>query len=99
MLAMFGNPLGQDVAWKFLKAHWDEFKPMYEGLHGLTRLVEGVGHMVGEDVLKDVKSFFSTHPEKDIMITIRQVIEKIEANTSWQQRDLPRLTAFLSKNS
>ena len=98
LLAMFGNSTAQKITWEFLKKHWDAFENMYKGLHGFTRLIEGAGDMVGGEMLSDVRNFFETHKVEAVEMSMRQVLERIEANTNWQQRDLEKISAFL-KNS
>ncbi len=95
IMAVFGNDKGQVLAWDFVKKHWDLFEKEYKGLHGFSRLIEGVGSMIGEDVLTDVKAFFAQHPTEELDRTMSQVIERIELNTAWLERDKEKLKEFL----
>lgn len=97
LMAVFGNEKGQDMAWDFVKKHWSLFEKEYKGLHGFTRVIEGAGSMVGKEALADVRHFFAQHPTEELQRTMNQVLEKIELNTAWLERDKEKLREFFNQ--
>ncbi len=98
VMTVFGNQKGQQLAWEFVKKHWDMFEKAYKGLHGFSRLIEGAGDMVGKEQLADVMEFFAKHPVEEVERTMSQVVERIELNTAWLERDREKLTQFFESN-
>ena len=95
ILAMFGNPKGQQLAWNFVKAHWEEFVKRYEGQHSFTRLIDGAGEMASLEAAADIERFFADHPTPTLSRTIQQAIERIYAHVEWLENDGESITAFL----
>lgn len=97
IMAMFGNEKAQELTWNFITVNWELFAKEYQGLHGFTRLIEGAGNMVGKELLLGVKDFFAKHPTSELQRTMSQVVERIELNTAWLERDRQALLDFFGK--
>lgn len=68
---------------------------MYVGLHGFTQVIEGAGGIASSSLRDDIADFFAHHEEIDLKRTIEQVLEKIDANIAWLQRDREKIEKFL----
>jgi len=100
IMVMLGyNPKARLIAWKFLKEHWDDFHKKYEGnLTLLVRTLEGVtSGFADKENLSDIKKFFRAHPLKEAKRTMKQVVETIETNIKWRNRDLKEIKNWLVK--
>lgn len=92
---IFGNHYGRTLAWEFIVKHWDVFEKEYKGLHGFSRLVEGIGDIASKDLRIAVVDFFNTHKVEELALTINQGIERIDANIDWFNRDGEKIKLFL----
>ena len=92
---VFGNHHGRRLAWNFITTHWDLFEKEYKGLHGFSRLVEGIGDIASTELLAEVTDFFAKHKVEELDLTIKQGIERIAANIAWLDRDGEKINAFL----
>ena len=91
--AVAGNLHGRDLAWSFVKDHWEEFDRRYGGGgFGLMRLVSICGIFVDAEKLADVESFFQEHPAPAAERTIRQSLERIRLNIRWLERNNSELS-------
>ena len=91
--AVAGNLRGRDLAWSFVKDHWEEFDRRYGGGgFGLMRLVSTCGIFVDAEKLADVESFFQEHPAPAAERTIRQSLERIRLNIRWLERNNAELS-------
>lgn len=92
------NPLGRDVWWNFLQKNWKTLVSRYgEGGLTLGRAVKAIGGSAEEKHLKSFKKFFKTHPAPGAKRSIDQVIERLEGNIAWLQRDKKIIEKFLKK--
>ncbi|MDE2590865.1 MAG: M1 family metallopeptidase, partial [Patescibacteria group bacterium] len=92
---MFGNHHGRKLAWEFIVRYWDVFEKEYKGLHGFSRLIEGIGDIASKKMRAEVVGFFDSHKVEELGLTIRQGIERIDANIDWLDRDGKKIRAFL----
>lgn len=91
------NPKAQKLTWKFIKANWQLLRTRYEGEHGFSRFIEGIGGMTTKEMLADVKDFFAKNNVRELERTIEQVIEQIEGNIDWWERDGENIKTFLER--
>jgi puromycin-sensitive aminopeptidase len=96
--AVFGNSHGKKLAWECITKNWSLFEKEYKGLHGYTRLIEGIGSFASSTMLAEIESFFTTHPAEELQLTIKQGIERIKANIAWLERDGDKISVFLEKH-
>ncbi len=95
IMLVFGNPHGKRLAWNFITTHWLLFEKEYKGLHGFSRLIEGVGEIASKEMLTEVEDFFAAHKVKELARTINQAVERINANIDWLNRDGEKILEFL----
>lgn len=92
---LFQNPNAQNMTWQFIKKHWATYQKIYGGLHGFTRVIDGAGSIASPALRDDIAQFFARHPQEDLTRTVSQVLEKIDANIAWLQRDVAAIEKFL----
>ena len=92
------NPSGSELAWDFLKNNWDEFNRRYgEGGFSLMRLVGTPSNFNTIEQLKDVESFYKSHPTVAADRSINQTIENIKINIAWLNQNSEELGNWLNK--
>jgi puromycin-sensitive aminopeptidase len=91
------NPRGRELAWDFVKGHWEEFDRRYGGGGFLLmRLIESVtSHFASTERAQEVAEFFQEHPAPSAARTIQQCLERIRINTRWLARNREPVTAWL----
>ena len=90
----FGNRKGREVTWEFVTTHWDELLEKMEGL-SLDWIIEGAASVVSEKLFSDIKTFFASHPHPKLEKRMKQVVEQIESNIAWKNRDRESIEKFL----
>lgn len=93
----FGNEYAQEITWNFLKKNWDILFEKFKGEHSLSRLVEGAGSIVSLSLKEEIEEFFRQRPTEEIQRTLKQVVEQIESNLAWKERDQENIAVFLQK--
>jgi aminopeptidase 2 len=93
----FSNEYGREITWEFLKKHWEVLHAKLMGQHGLGRLIEGAGVVVDPQIRNDIQQFFADNPTEELSRTIDQVLEQIDSNIAWANRDRESITTFLQK--
>ncbi len=89
------NSYGRDVAWEFIQKNWDIYKKKYEGVHGLSRIIGGLGSFTSEKTADEIKTFFAKNTVSEIERTLKQVVERIRANAQWLERQSNEVEKFL----
>lgn len=90
------NPVGRDIWWNFLKKNWKTLVSRYgEGGLTLGRAVKAIGGSAEKKHLKAFQTFFKTHPAPGAKRSIDQVIERLEGNIAWLERDGKIIKKFL----
>jgi len=92
---------GRTLCWKFLKANWETFVKKLEGGMGLLGHVvkASTGSGSSQEWLDDVVHFFNSHSAAGIERTIQQVIESIQANVAYLNRNKENVTAWLKQQN
>lgn len=93
--SVWSNPVGRDLAWRFVKKHWSTFLSRYGGGYSLSRLVKAGSVFNTREAYKDFKNFFKTHPAPGAARAVEQVLEKIDGNNRWLSRDVKQLGEWL----
>jgi puromycin-sensitive aminopeptidase len=96
-----GNPHGRELAWEFVKAHWEEFDRRYGGGGFLLmRLIESVTSQFATLTKeREIAEFFLTHPAPSAARTVQQCLERIRINTRWLANNRLELTAWFKVTS
>ncbi|MBI2036631.1 M1 family metallopeptidase [Candidatus Microgenomates bacterium] len=95
--AVFGNPKGRELAWRFVKQNWQVLLNRYGGGGMLSRLVSAAQDFVTSEDAQDVEAFFAKNPTPEVKRTVAQVLEQIYANAGWLARDKKVIAEFLHK--
>lgn len=94
--SVWGNPMGRDLAWQFVKKNWPTFLERYgSGGYALSRLVKCGSIFHTRADYNDFKKFFRTHPAPGASRAVEQVLEKIDGNIRWLARDEKKTGLFL----
>lgn len=95
--AVWVNPEGKYLAWKFVKKNWKILVDRFAGGHLLPRLLEAGKVMNSQKDIEDIKKFFKKNHTPEAKRTIKQVLEQIESNVAWLERDKKGIQKFLSE--
>ncbi len=94
---VWGNPVGRDLAWAFVKKNWPTFLERYgSGGYSLSRLVKSGSVYHSREWYSDFKEFFRTHSAPGASRAVEQVLEKIDGNIQWLARDGKKIEKWLS---
>ena len=89
------NPAGRDVWLNFIKKNWKTLVTRYgDGGHTLARLVKVIGGSAEKKHFRSFKKFFSTHQAPGAKRAIEQVLERMENNIAWLERDGKAISRF-----
>lgn len=91
----FDNELGNEITWEFVKENWSYLMKKHEGQIGVSWLIEGAANFTSQKLRDDFENFFTQHPTPQLIRTIQQVLEKIQSNIAWLERDREAVSAFL----
>jgi puromycin-sensitive aminopeptidase len=94
--ALLGSVDGRELAWSFLKEHWDTMDRLYPK-HGLRRLCEGITALVSPELEADVRTFFR---ERKIDLggkTLEQYLEQLRVAVVLRAREGAALAAYLAR--
>jgi puromycin-sensitive aminopeptidase len=87
------NLVGGDLAWAFVKAHWDEIVARFpDNTH--VRMLEGITALSTPDLAPDVEQFFTTHTVKQGAKTLEQHLERLRINVAFRQREAGNLATY-----
>ncbi|MGH7246138.1 MAG: M1 family metallopeptidase, partial [Candidatus Levyibacteriota bacterium] len=95
LYAVFANPHGRELAWEFVKKHWEFFKEKLAGAHGFSRVIGGADVFTTEEKAKEIEAFFAKHAIPEISRTVKQIVESIYANVDYVVRDSKDIADFL----
>lgn len=93
---MSGNSYGIDIAWEYVKEHWEEIKERFAGGHLFSRFIQPFSRFTTNKKASDVEKFFEKNRTEGIDRTVAQVIEKIRSNADLLTRDLGKIEKYLS---
>eukprot|EP00457_Paulinella_chromatophora_P000646 gb/GEZN01000646.1/.p1 GENE.gb/GEZN01000646.1/~~gb/GEZN01000646.1/.p1 ORF type:complete len:1141 (-),score=226.37 gb/GEZN01000646.1/:514-3714(-) len=98
ILQVNNNPNGQDNAWQFLKANWEEiFQVHGHTSFSFSNLIEGL--LKGFHTLaqyREVQNFFQGRDMGAGQRALERALAKIEANIAWKERNWAPITKFLA---
>lgn len=91
---IWGNPVGRDLAWEYVKKNWDSIGRTFAGGHLYSRFIKPASFFVDSKKAVEIEEFFKKNPSLGLERTIAQVTEQIRANSLWLKRDKNRLSSF-----
>ena len=86
----------REIAWEFVKAHWDTMDRLYPK-HGMRRLAEGVTGLATPELEADVRRFFdATKPQFGGKV-LAQYLEQLHVAVTLRRREGAALSGYLAK--
>lgn len=96
---VWANPLGQDLAWEYVKRNWKSIQKTFAGGHLYSRFIQPAVNFADSKKAKEIEDFFKKNPSLGLERTIAQVTEQIRANDLWLKRDKTKISAFLRQRN
>ena len=93
--AVLHNVYGRDLAWAFVKKHWDEMDRLYPK-NGLRRMCGGIVGLATAELEQDVRQFFTSRKIDLGGKTLQQYLEQLHIAVSFRERKTEALRAYLS---
>jgi len=96
MRALLGSVHGRELAWEFLREHWETMARVYPG-SAYRRMYEGITALVSPHWESEVQEFFRS---RGIVLggkTLEQYLEQLRVAVRFQGRESAALGAYLSR--
>jgi puromycin-sensitive aminopeptidase len=91
------NVDGRELAWSFVKEHWDRMERLYPSQSGLRRMCEGVIGLATPALEADVRAFFASRGTSLGGRTLDQYLEQLRIAVSFRERAGAELSASLAQ--
>jgi len=92
-----GSLTGRELAWQFLKEHWDELYNRYAGGLLFSHLIKvTTDSFATEEKIKEIQDFFSKHNVPNAERTVQQSLENIRLNVAWLAREANNVQVWLA---
>ncbi|KAI1900318.1 hypothetical protein AGOR_G00048740 [Albula goreensis] len=95
------NPAGQALAWNFVRQNWQKLLERFHvGSSSFRGILKGTtGHFSTKSELEEVKTFFDSLKSQGLQLKVTElVLEMIQKNIRWLERNLHVLNKWLSEN-
>ena len=93
------SSVGRDVAWKFLKDHWDVYVEKFgDGQFLFPRIISYATKFHSLVMADEIDSFFTTHPVS-FTRTLSQIQEYIHSNANWLKYQKYNFNNFLKDST
>jgi len=86
----------RELAWAFVKRHWDAMDQRYPK-HGMRRLAEGVTGLATREMEADVTRFFAEKKPQFGGKTLAQYLEQLHVAVALREREGAALAGALAK--
>lgn len=93
---LLGNAATRDVAWSYLKEHWDDLRTKVISFGG-RGAIPALGGSCSAPFRADVAAFFATHPAPGAERAVAQSLEQIDACLTMRARHGEALKAWLER--
>ena len=90
-----GMPASRDIAWDYIKSHWDSVKAQLTTELG-SYLVSGTASFCSVEKRDDVQEFFSTHKVAAIDMALKRAIERINGCIEFRNLQEANLNEWLA---
>ncbi|XP_059611054.1 aminopeptidase Ey isoform X2 [Phlebotomus argentipes] len=95
--AVASNGIGHTIVFNYLRSNWDQIRVYLGSLTNLNMIIKySIRRLNTPFELEELKRFADVHL-KDSGRTVKQSIEKAEANISWMKRNYKVITTWLEK--
>ena len=92
------NPYARKTAFDFIRTRWDELRAKVPSML-VSRLIDAMPALAGEQERKEVMSFFAAHPVPTAARALRQADERFKLDAAFRKRAAPVLRAWLAARS
>ena len=91
--SILDNLEGGDLAWAFIKDHWDTIIGRFpDNTH--VRMLGGITSLSTPELAADVEQFFATHGVKQGARTLQQHLERLRVNVAFRRREAATLASL-----
>jgi aminopeptidase N len=87
----------RDLAWAFVREHWEEMERLYPSQSGLRRLCEGITGLVTPEFEREVRTFFETRRVTFGGKTLEQYLERLHVAVLFREREFLTLREYLAR--
>ncbi len=95
--SLLQNLVGGDVAWTFVKEHWDEIMERFpDNAH--VRMLAGITALSTPELADDVAQFFTTHTVKEGAKTLEQHLERLRINRAFREREAGNIARYFERS-
>jgi puromycin-sensitive aminopeptidase len=94
--AALGSVSGRELAWEFVKEHWETMSRQYPG-SAYRRMWEGITALVSPEWERDAQAFFASRPIVLGGKTLEQYLEQLQVAVRFQAREAGGLEAYLGR--
>lgn len=92
--AVMGSVYGRDLAWEFVKTHWDQMDRLFPK-QGLRRMCGGIIGLATPELEEDVRGFFRSRKIDLGGKTLEQYIEQLHIAVTFREREGRSLNELL----
>lgn len=92
--ALLGNVDARELAWAFIKRHWDTMEQRFPPV-GLRRMCGAVVNLTTPQLEQDVRAFFSERRLDFGGKLAQQYLERLRIMVQWRERESPSLRLYL----
>lgn len=89
------NVYGRELAWEFVKTHWDEMDRLFPK-QGLRRMCGGIVGLATPELEEDVRAFFASRKIDLGGKTLDQYLEQLRVAVSFREREGRTIQAMLT---
>jgi puromycin-sensitive aminopeptidase len=91
--SLMGNLAGGELAWEFIKAHWDEMVARFpDNTH--VRMLAGITALSTPRLVPDIEAFFSVPRVRQGQKTLDQHLERLRINLAFREREASKLASY-----
>jgi puromycin-sensitive aminopeptidase len=91
--SLMTNLDGGDLAWAYVKAHWDEMVARYpDNTH--VRMLAGITALSTPELAAEIEEFFSVPRVRQGQKTLDQHLERLRINLAFRQRESATLASY-----
>lgn len=92
------NIYAREMAWTFVKEHWEVMERRYPSLSGLRRMCEGITGLTTPELEADVRRFFASRNISLGGKTLEQYLEQLRIAVVFAGRDGADLAGYLAES-
>lgn len=97
---VISNPAGRILGFEFIKKNWKELNKRYPSSgHMLGRMLKPLGLFSTQKDLENLKQFFKGQRTEGIKRAIEQILERVESNANWLEKQKNLIESWLEKNN